>query len=123
MCNACGFLCCGSDMFSGCGCDHCKNQACHDPTCRGCGQEQDFCICDDDSINDDYYCLTICSTHGCLIVDSDFETRTFHYPYYQQNRTPESPTCGDRGFRVSGATKHASPRAGRRTPSVSRRPP
>lgn len=28
MCNACGFYCCASDMFSGCGCDHCDNIEC-----------------------------------------------------------------------------------------------
>lgn len=30
MCNACGFLCCGSDMFDGCGCDHCPHSGCWD---------------------------------------------------------------------------------------------
>lgn len=29
MCNACGFLCCGSDEFSECGCDSCPYEACH----------------------------------------------------------------------------------------------
>ncbi|MFN3582956.1 hypothetical protein [Phenylobacterium sp.] len=28
MCNACGFLCCAYDGFSGCGCDHCPESAC-----------------------------------------------------------------------------------------------
>lgn len=28
MCNACGFLCCGYDGFSGCGCDHCTCSEC-----------------------------------------------------------------------------------------------
>jgi len=28
MCNACGFLCCGYDGFSGCGCDHCPHPEC-----------------------------------------------------------------------------------------------
>lgn len=28
MCNACGFLCCASDVFSGCGCDHCRCPEC-----------------------------------------------------------------------------------------------
>lgn len=28
MCNACGFLCCAYDGFSGCGCDHCEYPAC-----------------------------------------------------------------------------------------------
>jgi hypothetical protein len=29
MCNACGFLCCFSDEFSECGCEHCPYEACH----------------------------------------------------------------------------------------------
>lgn len=28
MCNACGNLCCGSDQFSGCGCDGCEEPEC-----------------------------------------------------------------------------------------------
>lgn len=28
MCNACGNICCGSDMFGGCGCDGCEDSAC-----------------------------------------------------------------------------------------------
>lgn len=28
MCNACGFYCCASDVFSGCGCDHCHCEEC-----------------------------------------------------------------------------------------------
>lgn len=28
MCNACGFQCCGSDMFGGCGCDGCDCEEC-----------------------------------------------------------------------------------------------
>ncbi len=28
MCNACGFSCCGSDEFEGCGCDHCDEPEC-----------------------------------------------------------------------------------------------
>lgn len=28
MCNACGFFCCGSDAFEGCGCDQCPNSDC-----------------------------------------------------------------------------------------------
>lgn len=28
MCNACGNLCCGSDMFGGCGCEHCGFEEC-----------------------------------------------------------------------------------------------
>lgn len=29
MCNACGNMCCGSDMFSGCGCEWCAHPACY----------------------------------------------------------------------------------------------
>lgn len=28
MCNACGFLCCGSDEFDRCGCESCPNPEC-----------------------------------------------------------------------------------------------
>lgn len=28
MCNACHNVCCGSDEFEGCGCDHCGCEAC-----------------------------------------------------------------------------------------------
>lgn len=28
MCNACHNMCCGSDLFEGCGCEHCDNPAC-----------------------------------------------------------------------------------------------
>lgn len=28
MCNACGNVCCGSDMFGGCGCDGCEEPEC-----------------------------------------------------------------------------------------------
>lgn len=49
MCNACGFLCCASDVFSGCGCDHCGEEACLD-LCEHCGENQcdGFCGSDDD---------------------------------------------------------------------------
>lgn len=30
MCSACGNMCCGSDMFGGCGCDGCDEPACWD---------------------------------------------------------------------------------------------
>lgn len=30
MCNACGFLCCGSDQFDTCGCDGCPYSECWD---------------------------------------------------------------------------------------------
>lgn len=47
MCNACGFLCCAYDGFSGCGCDHCECPACWDD--EGC---DDGLICE--VIEDDY---------------------------------------------------------------------
>ncbi len=40
MCNACGNLCCGSDMFGECGCDFCDNSECWTPE-------------DDDEFDDD----------------------------------------------------------------------
>lgn len=46
MCNACGFLCCGSDMFGNCGCNDCRYEACHDHACPGCGEEN--CLCGED---------------------------------------------------------------------------
>ncbi|MCX5569647.1 hypothetical protein [Kaistia nematophila] len=46
MCNACGFLCCAWDLFSGCGCDWCD-----EPDCRA---EEEF---DDD--DDGYECRHI----------------------------------------------------------------
>ena len=30
MCNACAFLCCASDVFEGCGCEHCPDPDCWD---------------------------------------------------------------------------------------------
>ncbi|MGU3540037.1 hypothetical protein [Methylobacterium sp. A54F] len=33
MCNACGFYCCGSDEFEGCGCDGFPEPACWEPDC------------------------------------------------------------------------------------------
>lgn len=48
MCNACGFFCCGSDEFSGCGCDHCD-----EPDCWS--DDEDF-FGDDDDDYPDYDC-------------------------------------------------------------------
>ena len=45
MCNACGFLCCGSDEFSGCGCD-----GCDEPDCWS--DDDDFFGDDDDDYMD-----------------------------------------------------------------------
>jgi len=36
MCNACGNLCCGSDQFDGCGCEHCFDPACMPTVCKSC---------------------------------------------------------------------------------------
>lgn len=30
MCNPCGFQCCASDEFGGCGCEHCDHPDCYD---------------------------------------------------------------------------------------------
>lgn len=50
MCNACGNVCCGSDMFGGCGCDGCDCEECR-------SDDEDF-----DSDNDDY------SEHDCVTL-------------------------------------------------------
>lgn len=59
MCNACGFLCCGWDTFSGCGCDGCPEPECW-------SDEEDF---DDD---DDYY-----------PGDYEFAPRCSHRPVFR----------------------------------------
>lgn len=38
MCNACGFQCCASDLFEGCGCEDCPNPACRRSKCDICGE-------------------------------------------------------------------------------------
>ena len=53
MCNACGFLCCGSDEFSECGCDHCEEPDCHSAVCFNCGSR--FCDGDCDDPEEDHY--------------------------------------------------------------------
>ena len=45
MCNACGNVCCGSDMFSGCGCDGCDCEACWSD------EPEDECLHEDYEIN------------------------------------------------------------------------
>lgn len=46
MCNACGNLCCGSDMFGGCGCDGCNEPECwSDDDDFDDGDDYDFCAC------------------------------------------------------------------------------
>lgn len=37
MCNACGFYCCASDQFEGCGCDTCGYEECLQ-LCEECGE-------------------------------------------------------------------------------------
>lgn len=39
MCNACGFLCCGSDELGGCGCEHCGEPECL-RLCDICGENE-----------------------------------------------------------------------------------
>ena len=54
MCNACGFLCCGSDQFSGCGCTHCGCPECA-TDCPECGEPEEWCSCGEyDAYDDDY---------------------------------------------------------------------
>jgi len=49
MCNACGNLCCGSDMFEGCGCDGCEEPECWSDDWATDGDDDDygydFCAC------------------------------------------------------------------------------
>jgi hypothetical protein len=48
MCNACGFLCCGSDVFERCGCDHCSCPACwleRAGLCAVCAIPENECEC------------------------------------------------------------------------------
>ncbi len=45
MCNACHNMCCGSDEFGGCGCDHCD-----EPDCWS--DDEDFFGDDDDDFMD-----------------------------------------------------------------------
>lgn len=47
MCNACGFSCCASDSFDGCGCD-CDVTECRISRCGGCGEWVDATYVDDD---------------------------------------------------------------------------
>ncbi len=51
MCNACGFLCCGSDQLGECGCDHCDEPACHTVNCWMCGAA----YCEGECARDDYF--------------------------------------------------------------------
>lgn len=50
MCNACGFLCCASDVFEGCGCDHCPEPDCH--ACFNCGERDCGGDCFEDEVED-----------------------------------------------------------------------
>lgn len=51
MCCACGNMCCGSDMFGGCGCEHCDEPECWG-VCEGCGQPDFACDCDGEEFDD-----------------------------------------------------------------------
>lgn len=61
MCNACGFLCCGSDLFSRCGCNGCDEFDCWDDDAE-----------DDDEIeyldDDDIVALPISHRAHCCAV-------------------------------------------------------
>lgn len=48
MCNACGNICCGSDMFGKCGCEHCDC-----PECWPDDDEDEFFPDEDDFYEDD----------------------------------------------------------------------
>ena len=58
MCNACGFLCCASDEFSGCGCD-------------SCGEPE--CAAECDPINNMH-------AEDCRCPADDFDPNEFGYP-------------------------------------------
>lgn len=46
MCNACGNVCCGSDMFGGCGCDGCEEIDCwSDDEDFDADDDMGFCAC------------------------------------------------------------------------------
>ena len=47
MCNACGLLCCGSDVMEQCGCEGCPEEACWE-RCEDCGDDIEWCHCDDE---------------------------------------------------------------------------
>lgn len=66
MCNACGFLCCGSDEFSGCGCDHCEEPECHSEQCFNCGNQ----LCDGDCEDEE--------DHYDFLRDSARDDRDIH---------------------------------------------
>lgn len=51
MCNACGFLCCGSDQLGGCGCEHCGEEGCLN-LCDICGENECFGDCQADHLED-----------------------------------------------------------------------
>lgn len=59
MCNACGFVCCAYDGFSGCGCD-----GCDEPECWS--DEDDF---DDESDGEEYFALPRARGFRCVTVE------------------------------------------------------
>lgn len=52
MCNACGFLCCASDAFEGCGCYTCGDPDC-EVYCDECGLPAPSCVCSIDDFEED----------------------------------------------------------------------
>lgn len=53
MCNACGFLCCGSDEFGGCGCEHCGEEGCL-RICKHCGENECDGYCQSDVTDEEF---------------------------------------------------------------------
>ncbi|GEP09877.1 hypothetical protein [Methylobacterium gnaphalii] len=51
MCCPCGFLCCGSDEFGGCGCDDCPDPRCQEQA--GEAAPVGLPVNDDDELADD----------------------------------------------------------------------
>jgi len=46
MCNACNMMCCGADLFGGCGCE-CDEPECW-AVCEHCSQYEEMCGCHDE---------------------------------------------------------------------------
>ena len=79
MCNACGNVCCGADMFGGCGCDGCD--------CEECWDDDEF---EDDDAADDM--CAACHGTGTVNPLSNVRTPEFFCASYA-----ECPDCDGTG--------------------------
>lgn len=103
MCNACGNLCCGSDEFEGCGCDHCGNSECWS-RCDICGDLEGGCACDDD---DDYdYELVAKPDFAEQIGKGELFDRFGDFKDWARARTTEMRQGGATWFRASLNEEH-----------------